>query len=955
MIGVMDELDDAIDLAAPSGVVTFLFTDVEGSTRRWENDANAMQAALAAHDEVLRGAIEAHGGFMFKHTGDGVCAAFSSPGGAVDAAVAAQRALQLPVRMGITTGEAELRGTDYFGAVLNRAARVMAVGHGGQILLAESTAVLLSAVDLLDLGPRLLRDLSTPVGLFQVRAPGIRTDFPPLRAPDASLAQLPDEFPDGVSFRELAAVADPAAVPDAVAPVGRPRLRLITMDTRPNGLPRPATAESPRGALSPTRAGRCGVRPQPQTSLLHGYNPTVGEQPSTATDTFAKRLSASRARLFAGRVAEVALFESALRGGGAVLWVCGAGGIGKSTLLDRFGERARRANRPVVQVDCRTIAPTPRAFTEAAIGTTDVAGSVLLVDTFEQAGDLEDWFRSEFLPSLPTDCLVVVASRADPAPAWRVDAGWHDALRVLSLTDLPRADAVTLLSLRGAPATLHDQVLDFAGGHPLALVLAATVAGMDGSSSRYWRPGEDVLRTLMSTMVGLVPSPTHRRALEVCAHAYDTTEDLLRAVVTEDAGELFAWLRRQPYIESGPNGLFPHDVLRDVLDADLRWRDPEGYEAMHRGIRGYLLDQARRTDRVVGLHVMGALAFLHRHGGVMADFVSSRRTVEVEEYDLRPEDRQALLRIATAAEGVESARLVEFWLDRQPDAFHVYRSTGTGEPVAFMAWLRLATPSDDELSADPVLDLAWQHTRAAAPLRAGEHIAMARFMVDPVNYQRPSAVADLFQQRILFEWLRACGLAWSYLVMADPLYWRSQMDYLGQHLVDGEAVAGDRSYSLFAHDWRAVSADQWMDRHVEQELFGPRPPPDTPARHLVVLSREEFGQSVRQGLRDWHRDDLLASNPLTYSRVVAERDSSDPVSNLRGALTVGLDSLARDPRTEAAYRAVATTYIRGAPTQEAAAERLGLPMSTFRRHLSRGVDTICDVLWQQELHGVNTA
>ena len=251
----------------PSGVVTFLLTDVEGSTRRWEADADGMRVALAVHDEVLRGAIEAHGGWLFKHTGDGVCAAFASPRSAVDAAVAAQRALELPVRMGLATGEAELRGADYFGAVLNRAARVMAAGHGGQILLAESTAGLLSGVDLVDLGPRRLRDLPTPVQVFQVQAEGLRTDFPPLRALDASpgnlrpattsligreseaaelqaavkahrlmtltgvggvgktrlavevAARLADEFPDGVWFFELAATTDPAAVPDAVAAV----------------------------------------------------------------------------------------------------------------------------------------------------------------------------------------------------------------------------------------------------------------------------------------------------------------------------------------------------------------------------------------------------------------------------------------------------------------------------------------------------------------------------------------------------------------------------------------------------------------------------------------------------------------------------------------------------------------------------------------------------------------
>src|SRR5215472_18610075 len=105
---------------------------------------------------------------LFKHTGDGVCAAFASPRSAVDAAVAAQRELGLPVRMGIATGEAELREADYFGAVLNRAARVMAAGHGGQILLAEPTASLINGVDLINLGPRRLRDLPTPVGVFQV-------------------------------------------------------------------------------------------------------------------------------------------------------------------------------------------------------------------------------------------------------------------------------------------------------------------------------------------------------------------------------------------------------------------------------------------------------------------------------------------------------------------------------------------------------------------------------------------------------------------------------------------------------------------------------------------------------------------------------------------------------------------------------------------------------------------
>ena len=248
-------------------MVTFLFTDVEGSTCRWEADADGMRVALAAHDEVLRGEIEAHGGWLFKHTGDGVCAAFASPKCAVDAAVAAQRALELPVRMGLATGEAELRGADYFGAVLNRAARVMASGHGGQVLLDGTTAGLCSSIDLIALGPRRLRDIAKPVEMFQVLAVGLRSEFPPLKTLDATpgnlrppttsfigrdaelaevqealkahrlvtlagvggvgktrlalevAAQVADEFPDGVWVFEFAAVTDPAAVPDAVAAV----------------------------------------------------------------------------------------------------------------------------------------------------------------------------------------------------------------------------------------------------------------------------------------------------------------------------------------------------------------------------------------------------------------------------------------------------------------------------------------------------------------------------------------------------------------------------------------------------------------------------------------------------------------------------------------------------------------------------------------------------------------
>ncbi len=175
----------------PSGTITFLMTDIEGSTARWEQGAEAMRTALATHDETLRESIAAAGGFMFKHTGDGIVAAFASPRAAVEAAIAAQRQLELPVRMGICTGEAERRDDDYFGPPVNRAARIMAAGHGGQILLAGSTAALLDGFDLLDLGEHRLRGLVQRQRLFQVKAAGLRGDFAPLSTLESSSGNLP--------------------------------------------------------------------------------------------------------------------------------------------------------------------------------------------------------------------------------------------------------------------------------------------------------------------------------------------------------------------------------------------------------------------------------------------------------------------------------------------------------------------------------------------------------------------------------------------------------------------------------------------------------------------------------------------------------------------------------------------------------------------------------------------
>jgi len=191
----------------PTGTVTFLFTDIEGSTKLWDKHPEAMKAALAEHDSVLKEAIESNHGHIIKTTGDGVHAVFTTALDAINATINAQRNLQtsevlrtsevsLHVRMGLLTAEAELRDGDYYGAALNRAARLMSVGHGGQILLSNSTAELVreqlpTNTTLLGLGEHRLKDLTRPENIYQVINPNLPVEFPPIKSLDSFPNNLP--------------------------------------------------------------------------------------------------------------------------------------------------------------------------------------------------------------------------------------------------------------------------------------------------------------------------------------------------------------------------------------------------------------------------------------------------------------------------------------------------------------------------------------------------------------------------------------------------------------------------------------------------------------------------------------------------------------------------------------------------------------------------------------------
>ena len=230
----------------PSGTVTFLFTDLATSTRLWDEQPQAMRAALARHDELLVSAVAAHGGYVIKHTGDGLLAVFATADSAVAAAVDGQRALaveawgstgSLCARMSVHSGVADERDGDYFGPVLNRAARLIAVAHAGQVLCSQATADLVrdrmsGGIGFIELGVFQLRDLQRPEVVFQLTHPDLPSDFPPLVGADGIRGNLPRQPTSFVGHaRDLIVVPDALASASVVTltgvgGVGKTRLAL---------------------------------------------------------------------------------------------------------------------------------------------------------------------------------------------------------------------------------------------------------------------------------------------------------------------------------------------------------------------------------------------------------------------------------------------------------------------------------------------------------------------------------------------------------------------------------------------------------------------------------------------------------------------------------------------------------------------------------------------------------
>ncbi|MEV5541695.1 BTAD domain-containing putative transcriptional regulator [Saccharopolyspora shandongensis] len=560
-------------------------------------------------------------------------------------------------------------------------------------------------------------------------------------------------------------------------------------------------------------AGQCAV---------HSAPVPVAESAAALPDRYLDRQ-------FVGRDAERAVFQAMFKTKGGegpgVLFVCGPAGIGKSTLLRKFAEDARAAGRRVWHLHDWMANERRERLEQIADELSADSSPVLLLDSFEELGDLERWLRDEYLRKLRGEAIIVVAGRAGPSAGWLTAPAWSGAIIIRWLEALTDAESAALLEARGVDPELHTSIMDFAIGSPLALSLAAEVGrslSVTGKPSRR-DAVQYVVDNVIALLAGPAPTATHRWALHVCAHARYTTEDLLRAVVPGgQAEELFDWLWSQPFVEAAAHGLDINGVLREALDYQLRWRDPVGYEQMHRRIRHYVMGRLLRDARHphASVAVMRTIAHLRRRGGVVSRYVSGAGDEDVQASEATPAEHDELVNMARENHGESAAESVRFWLGRQPGAFYLLRDHKTKRLRAFMSRLVLAAPEWEEPVADPVIEDIWSDVHRRMQLPAGTHVSVARHLVCPAFEAEPSFITDVFQARLMRCWLHEPGLAASYLVLAGGQFWRPLMEYLGHHEL--ESVRADHPHAIFGHDWLAAPPAEWLDRHLDEELWARR-------------------------------------------------------------------------------------------------------------------------------------
>lgn len=661
--------------------------------------------------------------------------------------------------------------------------------------------------------------------------------------------------------------------------------------------------------------------------------------------SLSKVLQANRRQYFVGRARELdrldgmqAEADTAPR----VLFFHGPGGIGKSTLVAEIQARLQAQDVAVCAIDARDLPVTPQAVRGAIEqGITGPGSGVqqlvwLFIDNFDHLAALNTWFHESLLPHLPGHIRVVLAGRQPPDARWRADPAWSGLLRCIELSPLSADEAHDYLDKRGLGASHKDAVHRFAQGYPLALAMAADACLTNAQFDPQADTLDEFLQALALQFVEEARTPVHAMALQAAALTNYLSEPLLAAMLPgENAHQLYNWLAGLSCVNTAGRGLIVHDLIGEIIAADLRRRDPDKAERLIYLGEEYLLTQLNSSTKLAANEIVEDLTYLARQGELSDQLHGAGReqplysdTPQAAEVDLARDWIEQY-------QGEDQRLIFDEWYRRQPAGLVVFRDR-ENRMQGFACFVEFDATT--EAAFDPVARAVQAHTGNAG-LQIDGPVELCRYWMHYDRHMQLSSVMNKALTLLIARAATRTDLQASAIVQIDNEMTRN-MATLADHdcLDDAAYPVGTDRIIVTLHDWRDELIGNWLVRTNRRVRDMTRATRDIDTN---TLTQEQIRESLKHILRHYQHNDSLKQSPLLKSGLFPNDMTGDErVAHLRRLIQQAAEQLRAVPRTRRYYDILWHTYFHPATSRLNAADKLNMAPSTYYRHLATAVDLL---------------